>query len=170
MRRRDAMRGRSPAAGAPRIRCRAVAARASRVADREVLNPPLKAKRKRPTKALRVLFENSPDALFVIAIDLSDQFRLEKFNPAFTCLFGMSVRTERGDAPHQVLPGTIAEQFAGSLHYCRRSGLPTQLEMSVARASGIARWEFLLTPIPGLLGWLERIAGQGRVREDRRWC
>jgi PAS domain S-box-containing protein len=170
MRRQHAMRGSSSAAGeARKLRLHfAVDAPGSSPADIEFLESTLKAERKRSIEPLRVLFENSADALFVVSIDASDKFHLEEFNPAFARLFGVSSRADQGDAPHQLLPAAIAEPLTSALDRCRQSGRPTRLELSLAGEGGIARWEFLLTPVQGFLGRLERITGHGHTRRDEQ--
>jgi PAS domain S-box-containing protein len=148
--------GRSAKNGVSRQR----AARASLAAD---LKATLRAERRRQTDAVRALFENSDDALFIARIDASEHFHLEEFNPAFAHLFGVGSRS-RGDMPHQILPAAIAERFTGALLRCQRSGAPARISLSLPAGDGIARWEFALTPVSGFLGRLERIIGHGHTR------
>jgi PAS domain S-box-containing protein len=141
---------------------RPLGARAAQSADLEAT---LRVERRRQTDAVRALFENSADALFIVRIDASEHLYLEEFNPSFARLFGVESR-RRGDTPHQLLSAAIAERFDSALHRCQRSGAPTHVDLSLPAGGGIAHWEFVLTPVVGFLGRLERIAGHGRARRS----
>ena len=165
MRRQYAIRGNSSIRGEPSAKLPSTAeAAGSSEQDRAILEATLQAERRRPRAVSRVLFENSPDALFVVWIDIAEEFHLEGFNPAFARLFGIDPRRAHGDTPHQLLPVTIAGRFAGALLRCKQSGVPTQLDLSLVSDGGIAHWDFLLIPVTGFLGRLERITGQGHLR------
>jgi PAS domain S-box-containing protein len=129
------------------------------------LDATLRAERRRQTDPVRVLFEHSADALFIVRIDASEHLYLEEFNPAFGRLFGIEAR-RRGDLPHQLLPAGIAERFDSALLRCQRSGVTAHVDLSLPAEGSIAHWEFVLTPVVGFLGRLERIAGHGHVRRS----
>jgi PAS domain S-box-containing protein len=165
MKRQRAIRASSSISGAPSARLPSAAeAAGSSAQDRALLDAAFHTERRRKRDAPQLLFENSPDALFVVWIDIAEEFHLEGFNPAFARLFGIGSHRAHGDTPHQLLPATIAGRFAAALLRCKQSGAPTRLDLSLASDGGIVHWEFLLVPVTGFLGRLERITGHGHLR------
>jgi signal transduction histidine kinase len=120
-------------------------------------------------EAVRALFENSTDALFVAAVGLDGSIRFEDANRAFNELARPYARCVRGSEVGTAAPTRAADPLMLALRRCRAARAVVQLELPVRSGRTRELWEFRLTPIGGLFGAGDRVLGAGRnVTELRR--
>jgi PAS domain S-box-containing protein len=130
--------------------------------DLRALEAALDEARRQGSDAVRILFEQTPDALFVVWIDPYDKFHFEEFNQTFKRLLRVTTRPARGREPHHILPTGIAEVLTDALRRCHQTDAPTRIELTLPDDHRIQRWEFTLTPVHGFLGRLDRIIAHGQ--------
>ncbi len=116
-------------------------------------------------EAIRALFENSVDALFVAAVGPGGSIGFEEVNRTFNELLRRARRVgEAGTAARRV-----ADPLRSALRRCRATRAVVAFELPVRAGRVTELWEFRLTPVGARFGRHDRVLGEGRnVTELRR--
>ncbi|MFC6755661.1 MULTISPECIES: PAS domain S-box protein [Haloarcula] len=104
------------------------------------------SERKSGFELAETLFNNTQDALFIV--DVSDEpFRLERVNPTYECLSGLSNEELRG----RTLTDAVGEQDGGAIleryHACVEAREPLEYEEEVSLPSSGPYWETRISPV-----------------------
>jgi PAS domain S-box-containing protein len=123
---------------------------------------------------MRVMFEHSPDALFVVRVEDPEadpteaQFVFEAINPAAGRLTGLPVGSLIGLRPDQTHPPHEAEELLAAYRACAARGGPMMVVQRRTVRGTLRQFETALAPVRDpRSGRIERIMGVARDATER---
>jgi PAS domain S-box-containing protein len=120
------------------------------------------AARREADALYRAYFENTPEALFVIAVRDEGQFTVEEVNPAHEAGIGLKIDTIRGKRIEDILPANVADRVLETYRHVVRTGAIISIascsSFRASRSIGIPRW----CPVRDAGGQITRLIGASR--------
>jgi PAS domain S-box-containing protein len=92
-------------------------------------------------------WEHTAECLFAVRATPDGRFVFEGVNPAHERVSGLSNAMIAGKAPHECLPGEVANKITGHLRDCLKAGKTIQREEVLSLPAGIKRWQTTLSPM-----------------------
>jgi PAS domain S-box-containing protein len=149
--------------------CLDVTARKSAELELKVLNETLEQRisnavaAQREADALyRAYFENSPEALFVVAVETDGSFVVEEINPAHEAGIGLKLEEIRGRRIDEVLPETAAQQVLATYRHVTETGAIYQYREEYDLNGDPQHWDTSIVPIRDEHGRVVRLIGSSR--------
>jgi PAS domain S-box-containing protein len=115
---------------------------------------------------LDALFQHSPDALQVIAVQPDGHFIWEAVSPLFLELYDIQTDVE-GAAPHDCLPTEIADHVIGCWRACVQARTPLTFQYTMNKAGRRCDLEKSLAPVFDPTGRICRLVGSIRDVTER---
>ncbi|WP_181708165.1 PAS domain S-box protein [Chthonobacter rhizosphaerae] len=118
--------------------------------------------RKEADALYRAYFENTPEALFVVQIDESDDFRVEQMNPAHQATMGMRLADVVGRRIVDILPAEAARKAIAGYREAIRTRAAHHYRENFELPGGVEYWDSVLMPVASETGRITRVIGSGR--------
>ena len=120
------------------------------------------------TEFAETLFENTQDALFVVAVDeATDEYRLERINPAYEAHTGLSSDQLRGRTLRDVFGDEEGTGILSRYRECVRKREPLEYEERVSVPAGAFYWETRIAPVI-VDGTVQQLVGATRNITERK--
>ncbi len=110
----------------------------------------------------RAYFENSPEALFVIAVEPDGRFRVEQVNSAHEAGVGLKANEVRGRLIDDLLPADVAERVLQSYRQVVESGSILQYREVFDLGGDPQHWDTSIVPVRDAEGRIHRLIGSSR--------
>ena len=140
---------------------RVVEAVTERMREHEKLNA-AEAARREADALYRAYFQNSPEALFVIAVGPDGDFVVEETNPAHEAGLGLSQDAVRDRRIEELLPAEAAAKVLESYRKVVESGTILQYREIFTLDGDPQHWDTSLVPVRGPDGRIARLIGSSR--------
>ncbi|MFP4529507.1 MAG: PAS domain S-box protein, partial [Candidatus Kapaibacterium sp.] len=114
------------------------------------------------------LFNNSSDAIFLIAVEGPGQFRYVAINPTHQQLTGFTNDIIAGKTPEELLGQEMAAKVILNYSFCHENARPYNYEEELALPGGRRTWMTNLVPINDDKGNIYMIAGISRDITERK--
>lgn len=111
----------------------------------------------------RDVWENSPDAQFIVDVEPQGRFRLRAFSPASERLTGLAADKVVGLEIGEFLPPDGVGHTRGHLQLCAREKRPVTYLEALGFPSGSRHWRTTVSPVLGPDGEVERILGRAEL-------
>ncbi|HWH17150.1 MAG TPA: PAS domain-containing protein [Allosphingosinicella sp.] len=120
------------------------------------------AARKEADALYRGYFENTPEALFVIAIDDDGGFTVEEVNPAHEAGVGFKIEDIRGKRIDDILPPDIARRVIETYRKVVDTGAMLQYREVFDLSGEPQHWDTSIVPVRDEAGRVTRLIGSSR--------
>jgi PAS domain S-box-containing protein len=120
------------------------------------------AARREADALYRAYFENTPEALFVIAVRDEGQFTVEEVNPAHEAGIGLKIDTIRGKRIEDILPANVADRVLETYRHVVRTGAIHQYRELFELSGEPQHWDTSLVPVRDAGGQITRLIGASR--------
>lgn len=110
----------------------------------------------------RAYFENTAEALFVMAVLDDGDFAIEDLNPAHQASIGLRLEDVRGKALSQVLPPELGAQVTDYYRRVIASGEVIQYRETFEMNGVATHWDTVLVPVRDEDGVIRRLIGSSR--------
>ena len=110
----------------------------------------------------RAYFENTPEALFVIAVEADGGFVIEEVNPAHEAGVGLKLADIRGKPISEILPEALAAKVRRTYEHVIETGVIHQYREIFNLSGDPQHWDTSLVPIRGEDGRIVRLIGSSR--------
>jgi PAS domain S-box-containing protein len=120
------------------------------------------AARREADALYRAYFENTPEALFVIAVEADGGFVVEELNPAHEAGVGFKLADVRGKRIDEILPPTAAERVLEPYRRVVATGALYQYREVFDLGGGPQHWDTSLVPVRNVSGQITRLIGSSR--------
>jgi PAS domain S-box-containing protein len=120
------------------------------------------AARRQADALYRAYFENTPDPLFLIAVEEGDIFVVEQINPAHETGVGFKLEEVQGKRIDEILAPDTSERLIATYRHVRDSGELYQYRDVFKLAGETQHWDTTLVPLQGADGKVVRLIGSSR--------
>ncbi|WP_158742701.1 ATP-binding protein [Acidisphaera sp. L21] len=116
---------------------------------------------------MKALFDNSPDAMFMVRIGSGDRFIYESVNVVWLGLMGLGSEDALGHTPHGCHAFELAEMMLGHWQRCLDRKEPCRYGFILPQSGSSREWEAVVVPVLGNDGRIRRLVGVARDLTDR---
>jgi PAS domain S-box-containing protein len=116
---------------------------------------------------LHVLFENSPDAMFVVLVAPDGRLTYDRVNPSWERVTGIPASMALGRSPAECLPEYLSRPVVAAWSDCVREGQPRRYAVTLTPPNQASDWEVALAPVCDDSGRICRLIGVGRNMTER---
>ncbi len=120
------------------------------------------AARREADALYRAYFRNSPEALFVIGVELDGRFVVEQINPAHEAGVGFRLAEVRGRRIEEILPSDVAERVLTIYRQVLATGEIYQYREEFNLTGEPQHWDTSLVPVRDAAGRIARLIGSSR--------
>ena len=120
------------------------------------------AARREADALYRAYFENTPEALFVIAVEADGGFSVEQINPAHEAGVGFKLEDVRGKRIDEILPPQIAGHVLKTYRHVLETGEVYQYREVFDLSGEAQHWDTSLVPMRDADGRIVRLIGSSR--------
>lgn len=115
------------------------------------------------------IFNNSHDAIFLIDVDSSNEFRLRRLNRTHEEATGMKTDLVQGKTPVELLGDDLGSKVQENYRRCVEKAGPISYEEDLPLPNGLRTWNTWLSPVLDNNGRVIRIVGSSRdITEEKQ--